>query len=70
MTAKLSANQLAVLHMACTHGDLMRGCTKQADHGARTCTIYSLRKRGLIDKHDKPTQLGFDLHNDQAFWID
>lgn len=55
---KLSANQLMVLGFACTHGHLTQGCVQQSDYGARTCTIYSLRKRGLLDVMDQPTALG------------
>jgi hypothetical protein len=59
--AKLSANQLMVLRMACTHGHLTQGCARQSDYGARTCTIYSLRKRGLLDVMNKPTPLGREI---------
>jgi hypothetical protein len=58
--AKLSANQLMVLRLACTHGHMTQGCVQQSDYGARTCTIYSLRKRGLLDVMDKPTALGLE----------
>lgn len=58
--ANLSANQLMVLRFACTHGHLTQGCVQQSDYGARTCTIYSLRKRGLLDVMDKPTALGLE----------
>lgn len=57
---KLSANQLMVLRLACTHGHLTQGCRQQSDYGARTCTIYSLRKRGLLNVMDKPTALGLE----------
>lgn len=56
--SKLSANQLAVLEMACTHGDLSQGCRSMGDHGGRLCTIVSLRRRGLLDVMNKPTDEG------------
>lgn len=59
--ANLSANQLMVLRLACTHGHLTQGCVQQSEHGARACTIYSLRKRKLLDAMNKPTTLGLEM---------
>lgn len=55
---RLSANQLNVLRMACTHGDLTRGCRGMADHGGRGSTLKSLRRAGLIDAAGAPTDEG------------
>ena len=56
--ANLSANQMRVLGLACTHGHLAQGCRTQSDYGALTRTIYSLRQRGLPDVMDQPTDAG------------
>jgi hypothetical protein len=60
--SKLSANQLMVLGLACTHGHLTQGCLHQSEHAARTCTIYSLRRRGLLDVMNEPTPLGRETY--------
>lgn len=57
-TKKLSPSQQAVLAMACSHGDLWRNCYGRSEHGARTCTITSLFRLGMIDGEHKPTDLG------------
>lgn len=48
--------------MACTHGHLTQGCRVQADYGGRACTIYSLRRLGLLDVMDTPTEYGRRVH--------
>jgi len=57
-TKRLSANQLDVLRMACTHGHVTQGCVQQCEYGARTRTLYSLRKLDLLDVMFGPTELG------------
>lgn len=44
--------------MACTHGHLTQGCVQQCDYGARVRTLYSLRRLGLTDVMDRPTDKG------------
>jgi hypothetical protein len=48
-----SEAQLGVLKLAQRGLGLYTYCRTRAEHGARTCTIRSLRKRGLIEGHDK-----------------
>ncbi len=55
---KLSENQLAVLHMACTHGHLTQGCRTQSDYGGRASTLLSLRRMKLLDVMNAPTEKG------------
>lgn len=50
--------------MACTHGHVTQGCMQQCDYGARVRTLYSLRKRGLLDTLDRPTPLGMMVWRD------
>lgn len=57
-TKKLTAQQAHVLRMACTHGHLTQGCRTQSDYGGRACTIYSLKRLGLLDVMDAPTAAG------------
>ena len=57
-TKKLSAQQAYVLSLACTHGHLTQGCRSQSDYGGRSCTIYSLRRLGLLDVMNAPTDAG------------
>ena len=57
-TKKLTTQQANVLRMACTHGHLTQGCRMQSDYGGRICTIYSLRRLGLLDAMDVPTEAG------------
>lgn len=58
MNKKLSENQLAVLHMACTHGNLTQGCATQSDYGGRASTLLSLRRLDLLDVMNTPTDRG------------
>jgi len=58
--AVLSANQLNVLMMACT-GNLAQGCSRRSDYGGRASTLFSLRKRGLLNEMNTPTALGVAL---------
>lgn len=57
---KLSKNQIAVLRMACIHGDIWQGCLGSSEYGGRESTLLSLRRRGLLDVMNKPTQAGRD----------
>lgn len=57
-TGKLSAAQVHVLRMACTHGAVMQGCRSRSDHGGRLCTLASLRGLGLLDVMNVPTAAG------------
>lgn len=50
---KPSETQLGVLKLAQRGLGLYTYCRNRAEHGARTCTIRSLRKRGLIEQGDK-----------------
>ncbi len=59
--APLSGGQLAVLRLACTHGHLTQGCRSQRDYGYLKRTLCALRKRGLLDVMDKPTEAGLGL---------
>lgn len=52
---RLSKVQQKVLRMACTHGDVMRGCATQSHYGGRACTLRSLRRLGLLDAVDLAT---------------
>lgn len=55
---RLSKVQQKVLRMACTHGDVMRGCATQSHYGGRACTLRSLRRLGLLDAVDLATDKG------------
>lgn len=59
--SRLTANQLHVLRLACTHGHVTQGCCGQSEFGGRASTIYSLRRRGLLDAMDQPTEAGRKL---------
>ncbi len=61
-TKKLSARQLDVLAKACTHGRLEQGCRTRSDYGGLACTITSLRRAGLLDVMNEPTDLGRQTH--------
>ena len=61
-TKKLTATQMDVLRMACTHGDTSQGLRTQSDYGGRACTLLSLRKLGLLDAMSAPTDAGQAAH--------
>ena len=45
---RLSPIMVAVLRMARDGTSLYGFCMNRAEHGARTCSILALRKRGLL----------------------
>ena len=61
-TKKLSPRQLDVLEKACTHGHLEQDCRTSRDYVSLACTIASLRRNGLLDVINRPTELGRQTH--------
>lgn len=45
----LSPSMIAVLKLSADGKSLYRFCIKRSQHGARTCTIAALRRRGLLE---------------------
>ncbi len=58
----LSARQAQVLRLACTHGHVSQGCRTRSDYGGLAKTLASLRKRGLLNPMDEPTELGRSVY--------
>ncbi len=56
--ANLTENQKWVLRKACTRGQLAQGCQTRSDHGGLAVTLLSLRRRGLLDATNQPTESG------------
>jgi hypothetical protein len=55
---KLSSQMKRVLRSAYDKEPLDRHCRTQSDHGGLTSTIFSLRRRGLLDMRLKLTAAG------------
>lgn len=62
MAKRLTKRQTDVLGKACTHGHLSQGCRTRSDYGGLACTLASLRRAGLLDVMDEPTELGRAVH--------
>lgn len=62
MARKLTQRQRDVLAKACTHGHLSQGCHTRSDYGGLSCTLASLRRAGLLNVMDEPTDLGRSVH--------
>ena len=48
-TGRLSETMVCVLTLASEGNSLYTYCANRAEHGARTGSIYALRRRGLLD---------------------
>lgn len=48
-TGRLSETMVCVLRLASVGSSLYTYCANRAEHGARTGSIYALRRRGLLD---------------------
>lgn len=55
-TKKLNDTQVGVLRLLADGKSAYTYCTNMADHGARTCTVLALRRRGYVK--------GFELTDD------
>ena len=68
--SRLSATQLDVLGLACAGRSVSVGCCTMSCHGGRRATLLSLRRLGLLDALESPTDRGRAVHAAGGAMID